>query len=84
MCIRDRDILVPKQQPHIVAEIEKVVSCDPVVSPSAGGVVLKVTESHITKAVSYTHLRPHETVLDIVCSLLLEKKTYTKYNSVFF
>ena len=35
--------------------------------------------------VSYTHLRAHETVLDIVCRLLLEKKkhrllvtTYTK------
>ena len=25
-------------------------------------------------AVSYTHLRAHETVLDHVCSLLLEKK----------
>ena len=25
--------------------------------------------------VSYTHLRAHETVLDIVCRLLLEKKT---------
>ena len=41
--------------------------------------------------VSYTHLRAHETVLDIVCRLLLEKKKYniiqsatpqalTKYN----
>ena len=30
-------------------------------------------------AVSYTHLRAHETVLDIVCRLLLEKKKkYTK------
>ena len=28
---------------------------------------------HIT-AVSYTHLRAHETVLDLVCRLLLEKK----------
>ena len=27
-----------------------------------------------TSAVSYTHLRAHETVLDLVCSLLLEKK----------
>ena len=27
-------------------------------------------------AVSYTHLRAHETVLDLVCRLLLEKKTY--------
>ena len=29
-------------------------------------------------AVSYTHLRAHETVLDLVCRLLLEKKNYKK------
>ena len=29
-------------------------------------------------AVSYTHLRAHETVLDIVCRLLLEKKKKNK------
>ena len=29
---------------------------------------------HGVGAVSYTHLRAHETVLDIVCRLLLEKK----------
>ena len=29
-------------------------------------------------AVSYTHLRAHETVLDLVCRLLLEKKTDNK------
>eukprot|EP00657_Telonema_sp_P-1_P003093 TRINITY_DN17351_c0_g1_i1.p1 TRINITY_DN17351_c0_g1~~TRINITY_DN17351_c0_g1_i1.p1 ORF type:complete len:136 (-),score=84.13 TRINITY_DN17351_c0_g1_i1:95-502(-) len=28
----------------------------------------------LTMAVSYTHLRAHETVLDLVCRLLLEKK----------
>ena len=28
--------------------------------------------------VSYTHLRAHETVLDIVCRLLLEKKNKNK------
>ena len=33
---------------------------------------LGVAEGSI--AVSYTHLRAHETVLDIVCRLLLEKK----------
>ena len=27
-----------------------------------------------SEAVSYTHLRAHETVLDLVCRLLLEKK----------
>ncbi|VTU63275.1 phosphopantothenoylcysteine synthetase/decarboxylase [Lactobacillus rhamnosus GG] [Lacticaseibacillus rhamnosus] len=31
-------------------------------------------------AVSYTHLRAHETVLDLVCRLLLEKKK-TKNNN---
>mgnify|MGYP003380948175 CR=1 FL=1 len=29
-------------------------------------------------AASYTHLRAHETVLDLVCRLLLEKKTHTR------
>src|SRR5664280_3151041 len=28
----------------------------------------------LPRAVSYTHLRAHETVLDLVCRLLLEKK----------
>ena len=28
----------------------------------------------VIEAVSYTHLRAHETVLDLVCRLLLEKK----------
>mgnify|MGYP007111983813 CR=1 FL=1 len=31
-------------------------------------------EIHDLRAVSYTHLRAHETVLDLVCRLLLEKK----------
>ena len=30
------------------------------------------------EAVSYTHLRAHETVLDLVCRLLLEKKKYVQ------
>ena len=29
--------------------------------------------------VSYTHLRAHETVLDLVCRLLLEKKKNNRY-----
>ena len=45
--------------------------------PTAGaagahtGPVLEIVAS----PVSYTHLRAHETVLDLVCRLLLEKKT---------
>ena len=33
-----------------------------------------VRQMRSTDAVSYTHLRAHETVLDLVCRLLLEKK----------
>ena len=34
----------------------------------------RVTDKATVQAVSYTHLRAHETVLDLVCRLLLEKK----------
>ena len=34
------------------------------------------------RAVSYTHLRAHETVLDLVCRLLLEKKKDTSVAQV--
>ena len=33
--------------------------------------------AHGVEPVSYTHLRAHETVLDLVCRLLLEKKKKT-------
>ena len=33
--------------------------------------------------VSYTHLRAHETVLDLVCRLLLEKKNTSKLHVVY-
>ena len=36
--------------------------------------VLIRERTHFPRAVSYTHLRAHETVLDLVCRLLLEKK----------
>ena len=37
-----------------------------------------VVDGRDAGAVSYTHLRAHETVLDIVCRLLLEKKKTEK------
>ena len=46
-------------------------------------VVLPAPEWPVMKTiwpVSYTHLRAHETVLDLVCRLLLEKKTTKKEN----
>src|SRR5664280_1392283 len=33
-----------------------------------------IGSSEVSRTVSYTHLRAHETVLDLVCRLLLEKK----------
>ena len=35
-------------------------------------------------SVSYTHLRAHETVLDLVCRLLLEKKTTYKHMIIYY
>ena len=36
------------------------------------------TTPNASRPVSYTHLRAHETVLDLVCRLLLEKKNFIK------
>ena len=41
-------------------------------------------EDIIEEAVSYTHLRAHETVLDLVCRLLLEKKQAKYYNKTHY
>ena len=42
-------------------------------APLVAGCAALVRE-HYATPVSYTHLRAHETVLDLVCRLLLEKK----------
>ena len=39
-----------------------------------------VSTGHTRMPVSYTHLRAHETVLDLVCRLLLEQKTKSPKN----
>ena len=41
---------------------------------SANGTLVSFRGKGMPNAVSYTHLRAHETVLDLVCRLLLEKK----------
>ena len=50
-----------------------------------GGTILKTTNRGqilytAFESVSYTHLRAHETVLELVCRLLLEKKKKTNHN----
>ena len=42
------------------------------------GEFIPLTE--LSNPVSYTHLRAHETVLDLVCRLLLEKKKQLNYS----
>ena len=71
MCIRDSiDDDPPAFGGHTIHEN--------VVNDRAVGVahqaVARIADRHRTDAVSYTHLRAHETVLDLVCRLLLEKK----------
>ena len=39
-------------------------------------------KENIVDPVSYTHLRAHETVLDLVCRLLLEKKKQTQTHNM--
>ena len=69
MCIRDRGMGNPART---VTGAENVsfpeqTHTEVVTSPQSFGAVYEFP-------VSYTHLRAHETVLDLVCRLLLEKK----------
>ena len=64
MCIRDSLDVVRRALARLAA-------------PGAFGPValdLLTAGVAVGDAVSYTHLRAHETVLDLVCRLLLEKK----------
>ena len=44
--------------------------------------IAKTARVESVETVSYTHLRAHETVLDLVCRLLLEKKKTTSIEDV--
>ena len=88
MCIRDRI------NRDIVAYVDKIPAPGETVSGSGSAVfpggkgsnqavamrrLARDVDAVVLVAVSYTHLRAHETVLDLVCRLLLEKKKSTKY-----
>eukprot|EP00657_Telonema_sp_P-1_P010640 TRINITY_DN515_c0_g1_i2.p1 TRINITY_DN515_c0_g1~~TRINITY_DN515_c0_g1_i2.p1 ORF type:complete len:198 (+),score=73.96 TRINITY_DN515_c0_g1_i2:395-988(+) len=55
----------------------KIKEINAAVSPPVK--VLQMVGQDRGLAVSYTHLRAHETVLDLVCRLLLEKKKHNIY-----
>ena len=69
MCIRDRVTGAAGIMDPPGYDLRMIFTIDTICTPSP---------SRAT-AVSYTHLRAHETVLDLVCRLLLEKKKAQKY-----
>ena len=79
MCIRDSLYEVIKQPLNLTGTLG---SYDIFVNVNGGGFTGQAGAARhgISRAlpVSYTHLRAHETVLDIVCRLLLEKKKTTQ------
>ena len=64
MCIRDRVLAHAGEVVDELQRIREAAEERRLVTSAADG----------SSAVSYTHLRAHETVLDLVCRLLLEKK----------
>ena len=68
MCIRDRA--------YVLSQLPSAV---PFAISTNGGADFAVSATEaVLEAVSYTHLRAHETVLDLVCRLLLDKKNTNK------
>ena len=81
------NLLVHRKHPYIGLRKTSAVRSSEILSQAAAeqgkrltiGLGLDVADSVTAMAslpvpVSYTHLRAHETVLDLVCRLLLEKK----------
>ena len=75
MCIRDSSIIKTLNAVlSIMQSMDMPRSGDKGVVDEASHFALEKFFNRIFKPVSYTHLRAHETVLDLVCRLLLEKK----------
>ena len=68
MCIRDRVKAIKKLSDLGIRFASSLSACNISVRPLVDDQLLHVAP------VSYTHLRAHETVLDLVCRLLLEQK----------
>ena len=64
MCIRDRTEPVEGARVLVIEDKEY----------ERTKIAETLMRDHNIVTVSYTHLRAHETVLDLVCRLLLEKK----------
>ena len=71
MCIRDRDAAARKTPQALVLCPTRELAVQ----------VSEAIYKYGRGPVSYTHLRAHETVLDLVCRLLLEKKKTNNNNT---
>src|SRR5664280_3893767 len=70
-------IVYPHEWPHVVShDTSHLVELPSSVHPGSAAWPGQNPQASrkTTEPVSYTHLRAHETVLDLVCRLLLEKK----------
>ena len=68
------DVYKRQSTPRFGVQAIRAATLSPLTMP-----VTAITISGLTfQPVSYTHLRAHETVLDLVCRLLLEKKKKQK------
>ena len=74
MCIRDSQQIGPR---HDVSSTAGAETFDHFFQNAN-------VQLHGFRPVSYTHLRAHETVLDLVCRLLLEKKKHALCNNLSF
>ena len=67
--------LQPRRIPTRLEALKRALALARTIAPEARITALYVAnDKHGPTAVSYTHLRAHETVLELVCRLLLEKK----------
>ena len=85
MCIRDRNYAfnvayadyIPIREVHgpfFTPPLFTIMTHEINVNQFQGNLFIPADTHASDEAVSYTHLRAHETVLDLVCRLLLEKK----------
>ena len=92
MCIRDRPITLKniffesgsailKEESYFeLKQLLQFLKDHTIVSLLVTGYTDNIgSETDNIVSVSYTHLRAHETVLDLVCRLLLEKKNNNKH-----
>ena len=68
--------------PDLSQELAMVVIPGDLVDNGPDYASWKTTFFDPASPVSYTHLRAHETVLDFVCRLLLEKKKHNKISKI--